>query len=227
MKSLVMIILGALCIMPIKFALASPYGAKLCKEDPKYKCLQVGGKGWRELRNNERIHNLLKRVNRVNVGLWGTIAVPKNIHKVTLTDLSPFPKRMPAPMEKLLMVDLDHLAWGAYGPDGILIKWGPIAPGKSWCADVASSCHTITGKFAIYRKGGAGCKSGKFPRPNGGAPMPYCSFFHGGFAIHAGKLPGRPDSHGCVRTYREDAAWLSQKFLDMGTKVHVRPFDKL
>ncbi len=41
------------------------------------------------------------------------------------------------------------------------------------------------------------------PRPPGttfsGAPMPYFMRIHGGVGMHAGFLPGFPDSHGCIR----------------------------
>jgi Uncharacterized protein conserved in bacteria len=41
------------------------------------------------------------------------------------------------------------------------------------------------------------------PRPPGtkfqGAPMPYFLRIHGGVGLHAGYLPGFPDSHGCIR----------------------------
>lgn len=41
------------------------------------------------------------------------------------------------------------------------------------------------------------------PRPPGarfrGAPMPYFMRIHNGVGLHAGYLPGVPDSHGCIR----------------------------
>jgi lipoprotein-anchoring transpeptidase ErfK/SrfK len=41
------------------------------------------------------------------------------------------------------------------------------------------------------------------PRPPGtyfrGAPMPYFMRIHDGVGMHAGYLPGVPDSHGCIR----------------------------
>ncbi len=218
-------LITAISLLVATSAIASPYGSKICNQDPRFKCMKVGGSGWSDIRNNRELYEIVKRINRVNIGLSGTIAVPRNTKNITLMDVAPFPNRMPGTMENILMIDIDKMAWGAYDLHGNLQKWGPIAPGKSWCADVRSSCHTVTGKFAIYRKVGAGCKSGKFPIPTGGASMPWCSFFHGGYAIHAGKLPGQPDSHGCVRSYYEDAKWLSQNFLKIGTLVHVKPYD--
>ena len=47
------------------------------------------------------------------------------------------------------------------------------------------------------------------PRPPGtsfrGAPMPYFMRIHGGVGMHAGYLPGVPDSHGCIRMPRRMA----------------------
>ncbi len=52
--------------------------------------------------------------------------------------------------------------------------------------------------------------------------MPYCMFFHGGYALHGSyELPGYNASHGCVRMYKADAEWLNQSFLRIGSKVIV------
>jgi L,D-transpeptidase ErfK/SrfK len=114
---------------------------------------------------------------------------------------------------------------GAYDEYGNLIKWGPASPGRSWCSDIHSGCRTKIGQFSIYEKRGEGCISSKFPVPDGGAPMPYCMFFKGGYAIHAAELPGYQASHGCVRTFYEDALWLNHEFAEVGTTVIVRPYE--
>jgi lipoprotein-anchoring transpeptidase ErfK/SrfK len=46
-------------------------------------------------------------------------------------------------------------------------------------------------------------------------------YFFRGFAIHGGKLPGYPDSHGCVRVRYSDADWLFEA-VNIGTVVHIR-----
>src|SRR3989338_2724883 len=53
---------------------------------------------------------------------------------------------------------------------------------------------------AIFRIGGADCYSNEFPlETGGGAPMPYCLFFHGGAALHGSTLSGFINrSGGCV-----------------------------
>lgn len=134
--------------------------------------------------------------------------------------------------EKTFIFDPKLLAWAAYDAQGNLIKTGKASGGKSWCPDIGSSCRTKVGTFAVYQKGSAYCKSSKFPiRRNGrsgGAPTPYCMFFKGGFAIHASDdLPDRNASHGCVRTSLDDAAWLHKNFIDVGTKVIVKPYNNV
>ena len=62
--------------------------------------------------------------------------------------------------------------------------------------------------------------------------MPYCMFFHKGFALHGSDdIPGYRASHGCVRMFTRDAKWLNEEFVEissernnfLGTKVVVRP----
>lgn len=62
------------------------------------------------------------------------------------------------------------------------------------------------------------------PQPPGttfrGAPMPYFMRIHGGVGLHAGFLPGIPDSGGCIRLPER----MAQKFFanaPLGTPVRV------
>ena len=51
--------------------------------------------------------------------------------------------------------------------------------------------------------------------------MYYPSYFVGGFAIHGGRLPGYPASHGCVRIpMRQAVAFFN--WAVRGTPVHIR-----
>jgi len=63
------------------------------------------------------------------------------------------------------------------------------------------------------------------PRPPGtrfkGAPMPYFMRIVGGVGMHAGYLPGVPDSHGCIRLPEEMAAIYFAN-APTGTPVAVR-----
>lgn len=82
----------------------------------------------------------------------------------------------------------------------------------------------------MYHKRGRGCVSHKFPLGRGGAKMPYCMFFHRGFAMHGSyDVPGYRASHGCIRLFTRDAEWLNREFIDLrsaqrsGTRVIIDP----
>lgn len=141
-----------------------------------------------------------------------------------------FPITRPATGKKTIVVDPNIPAWAAYDAEGNLVKTGRASPGKDYCPDVGRPCRTVVGTFAIYSKGGADCKSSIFPlakngKKAGGAPMPYCMRFHGGFALHGSyEVVDYAASHGCVRMIPSSAGWLSQNFADIGTTVLVEPY---
>ncbi|MBY0377334.1 MAG: L,D-transpeptidase [Gammaproteobacteria bacterium] len=144
---------------------------------------------------------------------------------VALVPTYQFPSTRPATGSKIIIVDPNEHAWGAYGADGVLVAQGPASTGKGYCPDLGRACKTPAGSFTVYRKGGADCKSTIFPIPEGGAPMPYCMFFNGGYALHGSyDVPNYNASHGCVRMHPSDAAWLSQNFVTIGTKIQVLPY---
>ena len=156
------------------------------------------------------------------------IAVPKNLDKLTIFDIAPFPLKINSEGEKQIIVDQDKLAWGAYDKDGKLVNWGPISSGRDRCVDSAKSCRTLTGVFRMFSKENENCRSNTFDN----ARMPYCMYFHKGFALHGSNdIPGRRASHGCVRMFTRDAKWLNHNFVEisndsnhhLGTKVIVRP----
>ncbi len=126
--------------------------------------------------------------------------------------------------DRTFVFDPNQLTWYAY-QDGALIKSGRASGGSNYCRDLGRSCHTPSGVFSVYSKGGPDCRSSKFPLPNGGAPMGYCMYFHGGYAIHASNEV-RPfnASHGCIRVTPAAAQWLSANFIQYGTRVVVKPY---
>lgn len=224
-------ILISLCVATLLLAGINPaafaqryYGAHLCGY-AGFKCVKVTrGSTWEKLFPNSRDREIVKRLNRTNMPLkyrsW--IVVPTNFKNISLQDLSPFPLHRNTDGQKLLLVDLSQQAFGAYDTNGELVHWGPVSAGKGYCPDVGRACNTATGKFKIYRKQGPECVSSKFPiETDGGAPMPYCMHFKGGFALHGSTLPGYHDSHGCVRLFFDDAKWLNQRFLSVGTPVII------
>jgi L,D-transpeptidase ErfK/SrfK len=181
-----------------------------------YTCIKVQkGQSWESLFSDSDTRNIAKRINRMNTPLYRglTIAVPKN--KISIIEAAPFYHHINSSGGKLILVDLTLRAWGAYSGDGKLVQWGPISGGQDYCPDVRRGCRTPVGRFKIYSKGGSDCISTKFPIPRGGAPMPYCMFFHKGYALHGSPaVPGYHASHGCVRMFTQDARWLNQNFIE-------------
>lgn len=196
------------------------YGAALCKY-PGYECIRVQkGQSWEHMFPDENERDLVQRINRTYNYLWAgkTIAVPKVIKGKTMFDFSPFAIHINSTKEKRIIVDQDKLAWGAYDENGELVKWGPISSGRDKCPDSNNRCNTLTGTYRIFSREDSRCKSDVFPIGRGGAKMPYCMFFHKGFALHGAEdVPGYRASHGCVRMFVRDAKWLNEEFIGVGT----------
>ncbi|HEX9964980.1 MAG TPA: L,D-transpeptidase family protein [Allosphingosinicella sp.] len=76
--------------------------------------------------------------------------------------------------------------------------------------------RTPTGRFDILQK-----RAKHFSNLYNNAPMPYMQrLTWGGIALHAGQIPGRPASHGCVRLPLEFARKLFG-VTSMGGSVHI------
>jgi len=171
---------------------------------------------WAELWPDEREREIVMKVNRLNIKLKAgmIIAVPNDLTDKTLLDFSPYEKKIEAPNKKLLIFDPNLLAWAAYDDLGNLVRWGPAVGGKK-------GKLTVVGNFHIIKKSGPKCRSGKY-----NAPMPWAMFFHpAGYAFHGSpNVPGHNASHGCVRLFNDDAEWLNKNFVEVGTKVIIRPY---
>ena len=189
------------------------YGKNLC-DNGMYTCIALKKSDtWQTLFPDRYQRELVQRINRTNQGLWNRnwILVPNDINRDYM-DFSPLPEKFYNDNSKTILIDLSELAFGAYDQDGDLLYWGPVNPGQQ-------ASQTVQGNnFQIYRKGGADCWSKKFE-----SKIPYCMFFHGGYAIHGFSMPGYAASHGCVRVYTDDALWLNKNFADYKTKVIVQP----
>lgn len=215
---------------------ANFYGTGLCGY-PQYECVKVAsGQTWDNMFPDPEQRDIVQRINRSYNALWTgrEIAIPKNLSSITQLDVAPFPLKLEGESEKQVVVDQDKLAWAAYDAEGNLIKWGPISSGRDKCSDSNRSCRTLTGIFRVFSKENVNCKSDVFPIGKGGAKMPYCMYFHKGFALHGSDdIPGVRASHGCVRMFIQDAQWLNEHFMElssernnfMGTKVTVRPIN--
>jgi len=217
---------------PICMAADNVVSNALC-ENPDYYCQQVqAGETWKTLFPSPERQALLKKINGINTELYPgmLIAIPLNVKG---DSGSSFSSQRAATGQKVLIFDPSIQAWAAYDEEGNLIRTGHGSGGKDWCADVGSRCRTPAGKYAVYDKRDAGCFSRKFPVGVGGAPMPYCMFFHGGYAFHASNdVPNYHASHGCVRLFYQDARWLNLNFVDLpnkadgtrGTQVIILPY---
>ncbi len=224
-KNIALICLCSSIAFSSSATIASEYGRALCQQ-AGFMCHQVKwGETWWSLFRDPNEMMLVKKLNRKNTALRPgmIIAIPRNIGSVNIMQYSPLPQTVSASDSNLIKVDLKKLAWGAYDKSGQLVNWGPVSGGAAYCPDINSACRTITGTYTVYKKKGEECVSNKFPIPKGGAPMPYCMHFHGGYAMHgSGLLPGENASHGCIRMFLKDAQWLNTTFVKVGqTKVTI------
>ena len=137
-----------------------------------------------------------------------------------------FPEHREPTGNKVFIFDPKATAWAAYDADGYRVNTGSASGGKDFCPDTGKPCRTVTGSFKVYSKKGEECTSSLYPiETNGGAKMPYCMHFHGGYSIHAAyEVPNYNASHGCIRVLPSAAKWLNQDFMDVGTSVVVRPY---
>ena len=233
-------ILWVLCSAMLLYcytANAALYGKRYCKQ-PGYHCITVKrNQTWHSLWPNAEERDIVMRLNRLNItylypGM--TLAVPDDLANSHLMQLAPLPLHLDT-TEKLVIFDPRELAWGAYDDEGYLVRWGPASGGANWCKDIESECRTHSGEFRAYSLGSSRCFSSKFPLPDGGAPMPYCIFFNGGQAFHGepNGVLGYNASHGCIRTFVNDAEWLRYNFIEgpsernnfRGTKIIVLPYE--
>lgn len=117
------------------------------------------------------------------------------------------------------------LQWHAINSKGKVVRSGHGSGGKGYCPDIRRSCRTPTGTFHIIGKGGAGCRSSRYPVGKGGAPMPWCMYFSKYYAVHGSyDVPNHNASHGCIRIVPSEAHWLSDNFMTVGTTVQVKPY---
>lgn len=118
-----------------------------------------------------------------------------------------------------------QLRWFAYNGKGELVGSGKASGGRNFCPDLHRRCHTPVGTFSIHSMGDGSCYSTKFPVGKGGAPMPYCMFFKGGYAIHGSyHVPNYNASHGCIRLVPSAARWLRYNVLRVGSTVVVQSY---
>ena len=215
-KHMLFVLWGLVLSLFSTSSFAMPYRYTLCDQEGITWMQVQQGDTWYDLWPDERERDVVMRLNRMNTGLRPgmVIAVPDDLNSLDRMAISPFSFQISAPGRRLIIVDPKRLAWGAYDASGQLVNWGPASSGQGYCPDVHRYCHTPAGSYSIYNKRGYECKSTKFPVGVGGAPMPYCMFFKGGYALHGSPfVPGANASHGCIRLFTSDARWLNQEFV--------------
>ncbi len=82
------------------------YGETLCKE-PDYFCIKIkNGQSWNSLFPNNEEKDIVRRVNRMNIALRSgmIIAIPRNIDRLTIYDVSPFPRYIEPDGEKTIYI---------------------------------------------------------------------------------------------------------------------------
>lgn len=215
------------------------YGSELCRDRQNFNCVTVGEKvlekktgdkttrrvvdmTWEDLWPDPAEREIVMKLNRLNLKLRAgyQLAVPKSLSGKSIMSFTPFERKIKPPGEKLLIFDPRLYAFAAYDADGGLVRWGPAVGGRA-------GLRTPAGTFRVYSEGDASCRSRIYPRGCRGrqcSPMPYCMTFHQGNAFHAGDLPGRHASHGCVRLFLDDARWLNHDFVENGARVEIRPY---
>lgn len=150
--------------------------------------------------------------------LWSTTAAQSNIYEpeygagFVLVDAKKF------------IFNPRTLQWTAMNGNTV-VRTGHGSAGRSYCPDTRRGCRTPSGTFHVISKGGASCRSSRYPLGRGGAPMPYCMFFTQYYGVHGSyDVPNYNASHGCIRVPVKDAKWLYNNFMEIGTPVVVKPY---
>lgn len=228
MTRIIILLIASFSLSNSAFA-EEPYSKELCRNH-QYTCIKVKrGDTWDRLFPDHRTQDIIRRINRTNLALTPgmTIALPNEMDKLDPIMFAPFPVRITPFDRTVIIIDKSDHAFAAYDTFGSLVYWGPVSTGKDYCPDVGRGCKTPNGTYFMQSKKGAACFSTKYPVGKGGAPMPFCMYFHGGYAMHASaEVPGYNASHGCVRLFYQDAEWLNKNFVSIdgnkSTEVIVR-----
>lgn len=102
---------------------------------------------------------------------------------------------------------------------GALVGVHPVSTGSGrryFAAGRWRVADTPLGTWRVYRR-----IPGRYHSELGLGEMYYPAFYSGGFAIHGGRLPGYPASHGCVRVPMGAAQGIFD-WLQIGTPVTAR-----
>lgn len=137
-----------------------------------------------------------------------------------------FPETRTTEQQNIFIFSPQEHTWAVYTKNGKRVGLGRATGGKDFCADTQEKCRTVEGKFQVFRKEDKDCTSKTFPiDEGGGAPMPYCMFFHKGYAIHGSRNVSEKNiSHGCIRVTKDAAKWIHENYMHEGSYVQVLPY---
>jgi hypothetical protein len=225
--SVLFFIIAFICIA------GNAHSINLC-QNPEFYCVSASkNMSWKDFWPNEKERVLIMKSNRYNedIKTGMQIAIPKDLNR-GLIGFSPFAEKINPIGEKVLIFDPKLFGWAVYDSQGMLIRWGPATGGIKNCPENTSlDCSTIVGKYTIILKGGKNYRSSKYPircgdEKNPCAPMPwFMKFDFRGYGFHGSeKMNGKHTSHGCVRIFVDDAEWLNKNFVEVGTKVIIKPY---
>ncbi|NTW14193.1 MAG: L,D-transpeptidase [Candidatus Moranbacteria bacterium] len=156
---------------------------------------------------------LAVNINRIDEKSFPTpgkkILVPKDLDSAAR--YSPIPVTVVNPKgARWIVVYKDRQYLGAY-LDGGLVFWFPVSTG-------ANVNWTPPGNYVV-----AGKELMHHSKKHNNAPMPYSTNLSGSdYFIHQGKLPGKPASHGCVRS-TDDGAKTCYKWTRKADPVSIVP----
>ncbi|MEK7459980.1 MAG: L,D-transpeptidase family protein [Patescibacteria group bacterium] len=208
-RNIVMIICFFLLSPPPYLFAKEIGGAQEIKSPFRFEKVKKGGSLWEMFGTRWKTVAKINRISPERIREGMALKVPYDWKAAEQN--APIPHKLPGRKGKLVLIDLHAQTFGAY-ENGALVLWGPIssASGKKECLNKRGrkqACETPTGNFCVTGKD-KNHVSKKYPPPTGGSPMKYGIRFFGDYWIHAGALPGNPDSHGCIRVLSDDAQWL-------------------
>ncbi len=180
----------------------------------------IFGKNLMTVARFNRIHP-----SKIRIGV--KIKVPNDLEAAR--NYSPFPDFLAQKTaeKRYVVIDIAEQFLGAY-EYGTLQFSAPISSANFDCVDEKfrrKACYTPPGKFKVLAFHRDHLSSiYKDATNTSAAPMPYAVLFfienflgkQLSYWLHQGELPGRPDSHGCVRLMPEDAKKL---FIWLGGSV--------
>lgn len=203
-------------IMTIAFSLILPIYPSQKSIDWRYYKVKTGDSFFKLFRNHWQSVARFNRIDEKHLVIGMKIKVPWDLESIE--DYEPLPLFLEDKKNllKFILVDRAEQWLGAY-QKGELIFSVPISSGIKKCLDEKTQeikkCLTPKGTFSTLAFHHDHVSSIYKDAENNNIPMPFAIMFFidkkgVAYWIHAGDLPGRPASHGCVRLEANNAEKL-------------------